>query len=362
MNQMSKWVNDLINPNLVTLKPYESARRLFSGGEYWLNANESPYANEYQLDQSHFNRYPACQPQDVLDGYSAYTGVSPDQILITRGADEGIELLIRTFCEPEKDNVLICPPTYGMYAISAETCNVDVTKIELRDDFQLDVEKIIACQSKPKLVFLCSPNNPTGTQLSQQSVLAVLAHFKHTALVILDEAYIEFTTSQGWAEMLDQHNNLVILRTLSKGFALAGLRCGFTLAAPEIINALLKVIAPYPIPEPVAQIAAQALSTEGLARLQDQVTTLNNAKKALAKALVALPNLSLVGDDCANFILCRTPQKQAIMDFLVQNGMLIRDQSKQLKLENCLRITVGNEEENDRLLQLLRQFFQQENQ
>lgn len=355
---MSDLLSRLINENLVPLKPYESARRLYSGGQDWLNANESPFANDYSVDSSNFNRYPSCQPKSVVDGYAAYAGVTTEQLIVTRGADEGIELLIRTFCTPGKDKILICPPTYGMYAISAETCDVGVNIVPLNSDFSLNVEAICE-QTDVNLVFICSPNNPTGTRADINDVEKILTHFKDSALVVLDEAYIEFDSEDSWAEQLTQYPNLVILRTLSKAFGLAGLRCGFTLASEDIIQSLLKVIAPYPIPEPVAQIAAQALNKEGLTRVSLQVETLNNHRQALKDALGARPGITLIGDTTANFVLFRFEQSQALMSFLVENGMLIRDQSKQRNLQNCLRATVGDEEQNARLLSLIDSFLEQ---
>ncbi len=349
-------VDALIADNLKGLKPYESARRLFSGGQDWLNANESPYANEYELDDSRFNRYPDCQPPAVIEGYARYAGVSKDQLICTRGADEGIELLIRTFCTPGKDSVLICPPTYGMYAISAETCNVGIERAPLKADFSLDLDAIFAFKGIVNLVFICSPNNPTGTVVNKDDLRQVLEHFGDSALVVVDEAYIEFDLASQWASELGNYANLVILRTLSKAFALAGIRCGFTLANAPVIAALMKTIAPYPIPEPVAQIATQALSNDGLRRLATQVQSIN-ADKAGIKAALALLPVELVGDDKGNFILFRTPLKQALMDNLVSQGILIRDQSKQLNLENCLRITVGSDEQNARLLAAMACFF-----
>ncbi len=355
---MSDLVSRLINDNLVPLKPYESARRLYSGGQDWLNANESPFANDYSVDSSNFNRYPSCQPKAVVDGYATYAGVSTDQLIVTRGADEGIELLIRTFCTPGKDNILICPPTYGMYAISAETCDIGVKTVPLNDDFSLNVDAICE-QTDVNIVFICSPNNPTGTRAGVKDVEKVLANFKDSALVVMDEAYIEFDSEGSWADKLAHYPNLVILRTLSKAFGLAGLRCGFTLASEAIIQSLLKVIAPYPIPEPVAQIASQALDNEGLARVALQVETLNNHRQSLKEALAARPCITLVGDTTANFVLFRFEQSQALMKYLVDNGMLIRDQSKQRNLQNCLRATVGNEEQNARLLTLIDSFLEQ---
>ncbi|WP_018984752.1 histidinol-phosphate transaminase [Salinimonas chungwhensis] len=355
---MADLVSSLLNDNLVALKPYESARRLFSGGQDWLNANESPYANTYNIDSSRFNRYPSCQPQSVVSAYAAYAGVDDNQVITTRGADEGIELLIRTFCTPGQDNILICPPTYGMYAISAQTCDVGVKKVPLRDDFTLDVEAVCAT-SDVNLVFICAPNNPTGTTVNSAQLTQIIDRFADSALVVVDEAYIEFDKQYSWADKLSQYPNLVILRTLSKAFALAGLRCGFTLAHPHVVESLMKVIAPYPIPEPVAQIAEQALSLEGQTKVGQQVDFINHEKKQLAAALADLPTIELVGDTRANFVLFRTPHCAELMEYLVSHGMLIRDQSKQVNLHNCLRATVGSETQNKRLISLITEFFNQ---
>ncbi|MFT4746525.1 MAG: histidinol-phosphate aminotransferase [Congregibacter sp.] len=361
---MSDLVGKLICENLKALKPYESARRIFAGGdsdsETWLNANESPFVNDFSVETEHFNRYPDCQPQSVLVPYAKYAGVQANQILISRGADEGIELLIRTFCTPGKDSILICPPTYGMYAISAETCNVGIDRVPLNADFSLDLPAIEAYQGSVNLVFICSPNNPTGTSIDKAQLKQVLEHFADTALVVVDEAYIEFDANNTWSTELATYPNLVILRTLSKAFALAGLRCGFTIANSDVIHSILKVIAPYPVPEPVAQIAAQALSPEGLKQMSEQVVYLQQQKRWVKQQLSQLPDLELVGDDKANFILFRHPQKQALMDFLVKNSVLIRDQSKQVSLDNCLRITLGTQQQNEKLLALMALFFIQQ--
>ncbi|MFT6284881.1 MAG: histidinol-phosphate aminotransferase [Arenicella sp.] len=360
---MNDLVNKLICENLKALKPYESARRIFAGGdsdsETWLNANESPFANDFNIDTAHFNRYPDCQPQRVLLPYAEYAGVQANQLLVSRGADEGIELLIRTFCTPNEDSILICPPTYGMYAISAETCNVGIQRAPLKADFSLDISAINAYQGKVNLVFICSPNNPTGTSIGKAQLRQVLENFADSALVVVDEAYIEFDADNTWATELATYPNLVVLRTLSKAFALAGLRCGFTLANSDVIQSIMKVIAPYPLPEPVAQIAAQALSQKGLEQMAEQVEYLRQQKQSVKQKLSQFSELELVGDDKANFILFRHPQKQALMDFLVANAVLIRDQSKQVNLDNCLRITLGTQQQNDKLLALMASFFTQ---
>lgn len=361
---MNKLVDKLLAKNLQGLKPYESARRIFAGGdsdsEIWLNANESPFANDFNIDTGHFNRYPDCQPKSVLLPYASYAGVETNELLVSRGADEGIELLIRTFCTPGQDSILICPPTYGMYAISAETCNVGIKKAPLKHDFSLDIPTIKAFKGSVNLVFICSPNNPTGTSVDNTQLQQVLDHYADSALVVVDEAYIEFDATNTWSKRLAEYPNLVILRTLSKAFALAGLRCGFTLANSDIIQSILKVIAPYPIPEPVAQIAAQALNEKGVAQMNSQVDYLQQQKHWVKQQLAQLPDVQLVGDDKANFILFRHPQKQALMDFLVANSVLIRDQSKQVNLDNCLRITLGTEQQNQKLLALMASFFTQQ--
>ena len=363
---MSTLIEGLLAQNLKALKPYESARRLYSSEsagdsqQIWLNANESPYSNDYEINPERFNRYPDCQPPTVVNSYAQYAGINKEQLLLSRGADEAIELLIRTFCTPGRDKILICPPTYGMYAISAETCNVGVIKAPLLADFSLDVPAICAHKGKVNLVYICSPNNPTGTTVDKTQLQAVIEHFADSALVIVDEAYIEFDLASNWAMHLAQHPNLVILRTLSKAFALAGLRCGFALASAEIIQAMMKVIAPYPIPEPVAQIAAQALSKQGLLKMSQQVLEIKAQKAKMKLALEDINEIVLVGDDKANFILFRSTKKQALMDHLVANGLLIRDQSKQLNLEHCLRITIGNPQQNEQLLAAIASFFAQQ--
>lgn len=357
---MSKVVDNLLCENLVSLKPYESARRLFSSGRVFLNANESPFANSYDVDNSKFNRYPDCQPPAVIEAYAEYAKVDKAKVLNTRGADEGIELLIRTFCTPGQDSILICPPTYGMYAISAETCNVGIEKAPLKDDFSLDLDAIFSFKGRVNIVFICSPNNPTGTRVEASQIQLVVEHFADSALVVVDEAYIEFDPDSTWATKLDQYDNLVVLRTLSKAFALAGLRCGFTLANKDIIQALLKVIAPYPVPEPVAQIAAQALNADGLTQMSKQVAYLHAQKARVVEEISGVKELEIVGDDKANFILFRHPKNPELMNYLVENGVLIRDQSKQLNLNNCLRLTLGDEQQNTQLLTLMVSFFEQQ--
>ena len=265
-------IEDLARANVRALTPYQSARRLGGKGDVWLNANEFPTAVAFQLTEQTLNRYPEPQPKAVIESYARYAEVKPEQVLVSRGADEGIELLIRAFCEPGEDAVLYCPPTYGMYSVSAETIGVECRTVPTLADWQLDLPGIEAQLDGVKVVFVCSPNNPTGQIIDPQSMRDLLEMTRGKAIVVADEAYIEFCPQATLAGWLSDYPHLVVLRTLSKAFALAGLRCGFTLANAEVINVLLKVIAPYPLSTPVADIAAQALSAEGIAAMRQRVT------------------------------------------------------------------------------------------
>ena len=225
----------------------------------------------------------------MVEGYAAYAGVNAENVLVTRGGDEGIELIIRAFCEPAQDAILFCPPTYGMYAVSAETTNVTCKTVPLDADFQLNLEAIEAQLDGVKAVFVCSPNNPTGNLLKRSDLIKLLQMTVGKAIVVVDEAYIEFCPEAAFANELQNYPNLAIIRTLSKAFALAGLRCGFVLANAELIQILSKVIAPYPIPVPSADIAAQALADANLTLVKESVQTTLNNRQWLADQLAALP-------------------------------------------------------------------------
>ncbi|MCT6701450.1 histidinol-phosphate transaminase [Rheinheimera sp. 4Y26] len=357
-------VNPLARNLVKQLTPYASARLSMSGGSVWLNANENALAPEYQLSGS-YNRYPDCQPPALIQAYAAYAGVKPEQVLVSRGADEGIELLIRSFCEPQSqnqqgDSVLICPPTYGMYAISAESNQVRRTIIPLTAELTLDTEAIFAAPT-PKLVFICSPNNPTGDLIPRQQIIDVLEFYKDKALVVVDEAYIEFAPEATVLSLLDSYPNLVVLRTLSKAFALAGLRCGFTLAAPDIINALKKMIAPYPLAAPVAEIATQALSSEGQARMRQSVNTINQLRDAFIQFAKSQPAVLKVYPSNANYVLLQVKDAAACVAALVNEGILIRNQSSQIGLSQVVRVSIGNPDEMALVQDALARYFQQQN-
>jgi len=364
-------VDKLAREELVDMVPYQSARRLFASGDNeqansrtWLNANEAPGQGQYQLSSENINRYPDFQPQALLNAYSHYCNLPVDNILATRGADEGIELIIRSFCRAYQDSVLICPPTYGMYAISAENHGAGIISVPLVNTAeakcQLDLDGLKQQVGKVKVVFLCSPGNPTGNTLPAAQIQAAIEIFKDSAIVVVDEAYYEYTNNELGAEqvnnkLISQCDNVIILRTLSKAFALAGLRCGFTLSSKEVITLLSKVIAPYPIAAPVAEIASKAL-TNDLGVMQARVNAANSLRKQLSEWLKQQKWCNEVFNSNANFILFRcnnVDEKNKVFNFLVENNILIRDQSKQQQLENCLRISIGSEEEIAQLKQLL---------
>jgi len=362
---MSDLINKLAREELIDMVPYQSARRLFASGDaeqasskVWLNANEAPGTGDYQLASENINRYPDFQPDSLLNAYSDYSQLERSQILATRGADEGIELIIRSFCRAYQDSILICPPTYGMYAISAENHGAAIVKVPLIDSSQgkqLNLDELAKQVGKVKVVFLCSPGNPTGNLLTKEDIIAAIELFKGDAIVVVDEAYIEFSPAETCTDLLAKYDNVIVLRTLSKAFALAGLRCGFTLASSEIISLLSKIIAPYPISAPVAEIASKALST-GLEKMTIRVQDCNKVKAELSTWLSQQSWCKEVFKSNANFILFRcasTNDKKRIFDTLINNNILIRDQSKQMQLENCLRITIGSEKEITQLKEVL---------
>lgn len=345
-------IHSLARDSVKAITPYASARRSMSGGSVWLNANENALTVDYHL-QGSYNRYPDCQPPALIAAYASYAGVETNQVLVSRGADEGIELLIRSFCEPAQDRIVICPPTYGMYAISAQSNQVDCSIVPLTADFTLDVPAIKATQNT-KIVFICSPNNPTGDLIPREQIIEVLEFYKESALVVVDEAYIEFAIAATTVNLLAAYPNLVILRTLSKAFALAGLRCGFTLAAPEIINALKQMIAPYPLAAPVAEIAVQALSAEGQARMQQTVNIINELRDNFVQFAEQISAIRQVYASNANYVLLQVHDAAAWVNAIASDGILVRNQSSQLGLSQVIRVSIGSPEE----MQLLKTSIQ----
>ena len=335
----------LARPELLTLQPYESARRIGGEGQIWINANESPFNNS---DIDNLNRYPECQPPALINAYAQYAKVRSEQVLTSRGADEAIELLIRTFCVPGKDSIACFGPTYGMYAISAQTFNVGVNALRLNDEYQLPND-IAEQVTDAKLVFICNPNNPTGTVISPEVIAQVIAKLPD-ALVVVDEAYIEFCPDYSVANLIDQFDNLIVLRTLSKAFALAGARCGFMLANSEIIEMVMRVIAPYPVPLPVSNLACEALSPQGIDTMKQQVSQLKQNGLRLSEALLRIGATVLPAN--GNFVLASFNHVTEIQNKLKQGGVVARAY-KDPALADSIRFSFASDEQTDTLINLL---------
>ncbi|WP_244622993.1 histidinol-phosphate transaminase [Shewanella salipaludis] len=338
----------LARPELLTLSPYQSARRLGGRGDIWINANESPF-NNAGLDR--LNRYPECQPPELLQAYSRYSGVKPGQIVAGRGADEAIELLVRTFCVPGADSIACFGPTYGMYAISAKTFNVAVKALALTDAYDLP-EDFATQVSGAKLVFVCNPNNPTGTVIDKARIEDIIRALP-SALVVVDEAYIEFCPEYSVADLLDSYPNLVVLRTLSKAFALAGARCGFMLANEAIVELVMRVIAPYPVPLPVAELAIATLSQAGIARMGQQVAELKRQGARLTAALEAYGAKVLPAN--GNYVLAQfasLAELTAIGAKLQGAGVVARSYQDP-RLAQAIRFSFSDADDTDVLVTLL---------
>lgn len=345
-------ISQLSRKNVQSLTPYQSARRLGGSGDVWLNANEYALSPNFDLTDRTFNRYPEPQPQAVIEGYATYAGVMPENILVSRGGDESIELIIRAFCEPT-DCVLYCPPTYGMYSMSAETCGIALKTVPLTADFQLNLPEIERNLDGVKVVFVCSPNNPTGTLVKRSDLLKLLQITAGKAIVVVDEAYIEFCPQATMVNELPNYPHLAIIRTLSKAFALAGLRCGFTLANEELIGVLQKVIAPYPQPTPVTDIATQALTAQGLNEMQQRVADVLENRTWLIEQLKKIPSVVEIFDTEANYVLVKFQDGQKVFKALWGKGIILRDQHKALGLQNCIRISIGTREELERTVEAI---------
>lgn len=359
----------LARPDVQKLTPYQSARRIMQAagvtGEVWLNANESAEAEPMAPETKFFNRYPEPQPEAVVERYAAYAGVSPEQILVTRGGDEGIELLVRTFCRPGEDAVMQFPPTYGMYAVSAETNGAEVVNLVTSPDRGwlpdvAEVAKVLEERTDVKVVFACSPGNPTGTLIPVGMLRKLAEVTEGRALLVIDEAYIEFSPANTAVELLKDFPHVVIIRTLSKAFALAGLRCGFVLSSPTVIGMLRKVIAPYPVPVPCADIAAQALAPAGVSLMRRRAAQCVMRKCELEVALEDLPGVTSVFPSSSNFLLVKFVDGARVFTALRDRGIILRDQSRQPTLENCIRITIGTKEENERLLAALEDILKED--
>ena len=344
----------LVRPEILALTPYSSARKEAKAGRVWLDANENPKTPS--AGQPLFNRYPEPQPSDLIARLAGYYGVAPETLLVTRGSDEGIDLLLRAFCRAGRDSILITPPTYGMYAVSAAIQDAAIVSVPLiaGENFALDPDAVLrAAVPGVKLVFLCSPNNPTGALLARTDVLRLAQGLLGSAMVVVDEAYLEFAGTKSLTAELAANPNLVVLRTLSKAFGLAGVRCGVTIAGPALITVLQKIIAPYPVPTPVLQAALAALSPAGLAAARASVDAVVAERQRVAAALGGLPAIRRVWPSDSNFLLFETTDSTRVMTATRAAGVVLRDRSRDHGLANCVRMTMGTPEENNAALEVL---------
>lgn len=349
---MKDSITHLVRSNIKNCQPYQSARRIGGNGEIWLNANECPLYHPFTTNITSFNRYPECQPKDLIASYADYVGLLNNQILVTRGADEGIELLIKAFCNPGEDAIICCPPTYDMYAINANIANIEIKEIPtFKHTWQIDLKNIQCHLNNVKLIYICNPNNPTGNIIARKDILTLLQVTLGFALVIIDEAYIEFSAQDTMVSFLKDYPNLIILRTLSKAFALAGIRCGFTLANQEIINILNKVISPYPISTIAADIAIQSLTKIAIIKMKDNVLRLNLNRHWLVHQLKKISLVKRIFDSHANYILVQFHMFEKIFQNLWEKGIILRNQNHKINLNECLRISIGSYSECFRLIE-----------
>ncbi|PPI88204.1 histidinol-phosphate transaminase [Candidatus Pantoea edessiphila] len=351
---MSFNIEELARKNIRTLVPYESARRLGGNGNVWLNANEFPVSTPFYLSQQQMNRYPEFQPKLMVERYANYTNLNTNQILASRGADEAIELIMKTFCEPTKDMILFCPPTYGMYKVSAEIIGIKYHAIPTVGNWQLNLPVIAENLDNVKLIYICNPNNPTGNLFNVNDIYHLLEITAGKALLVVDEAYIEFCMESTLVKLLKDHMHLIILRTLSKAFALAGLRCGFVLANTQIIDLLMKVITPYPLSIPVSDIATQALSKKNIILMHNNVKKLNINRKWLIEQLNMCSCVEKVFSSESNYVLVRFKNSMKVFKRLWNQGIILRDQDKNIGLSQCLRISIGTRKECEHVITALK--------
>jgi len=341
----------LVRTNIRHLKPYSSARDEFKGeANIFLDANENSLGSPLL---KWYNRYPDPMQWKIKEKLSVIKQVLADQIFLGNGSDEPIDLLFRCFCEPGVDEVIVFPPTYGMYEVSANINNVHLSKVPLTKEFQLDLEALeSAIKPHTKIIWICSPNNPSGNSIHRQDIDMVLNNFD--GLVVVDEAYINFSRQKSLVADLADYPNLVVLQTLSKAWGLAGLRVGMAFASAEIIGYLNKVKPPYNISEPVQELAFKALDEIG--QVNDMILQLVEARKQLEQDFMKSPQVVKVFPSDANFLLVEFTQAKAMYDFLVSKGIVVRDRSNVLLCDHCLRITVGTDAENLKLVETIHLF------
>ena len=343
-----KELQELVRPNIWRLEPYSCARDEYKGktARVFLDANENPYNNPY-------NRYPDPLQLDLKAKLSKIKGVPVENIFLGNGSDEAIDLVYRVFCRPQIDNVVAIAPTYGMYQVSADINDVLYRSVLLNEDFSLNADRLLAaCDRHTKVVWLCSPNNPTGNALQREEIIKVLTHFE--GIVVLDEAYIDFSSEPTFRSELKQYPNIIVLNTMSKAWGCACIRLGMAVASTDIINLFNKVKYPYNV-----NLLTQNLAGEMLGEPMEVVRwvkLLNQERERMMKSFAELPSCEKVFPTDANFFLARMTDANAIYRYLIEDGIIVRNRSRVKLCNDCLRITIGTKSENNYLLGAMRQF------
>jgi histidinol-phosphate aminotransferase len=329
------------------MKPYSSARDEFKGFDQdmlFLDANENPFGDG-------INRYPDPQQKEVKAVLSIQRKVNPNQILLGNGSDEVLDLLFRAFCEPNRDNVITLPPTYGMYGVLADLNAIENREVVLSAEFQPQIETIFqTIDANTKMIFLCSPNNPTGNSFTKDVIKTILENFN--GLVVLDEAYIDFSSKKTWLKQIDKYPNLVITQTLSKAYGLAGIRMGILYASKEIISILNKIKPPYNLNVLSQQKALEIMTLSKFTSLE--IILIKKEREKLLKQLLEVNFIRKVYPTDANFILIQVDDANLRYNQLLEKGIVIRNRNTQSLCENCLRISIGTPEENKQLINVLK--------
>lgn len=345
-------LKNIVRKHILSLAPYSSARDEYTGKEgIFLDANENPLGS---ATPENWNRYPDPYQWAIKEKLAPLKGCRPTQIFLGNGSDEPIDLIIRLTCEPKEDNIIILPPTYGMYEVSASVNNVLIQKIELTEDYQLDVDAIVeAINPKTKLIFICSPNNPTGNLIDKKAILTIIENFQH-GLVIIDEAYNDFSEEPSFIPELDNFPNVMVLQTFSKAWGLAALRLGMAFAHEELIGFLNKIKYPYNINGLTQKQLIENIDKVDF--VKNSVTILNNSRQLLVEELSQLSIVEKIYPSDANFLLVKFEDAKAVFDYLITEKTIVRDRSKVVLCDNSLRISIGTDVENTHLMNLLKAF------
>ena len=340
-------LEDLVRQNVRKLTPYSSARKEFSGAaQIFLDANENSFGSPlYQ----NYNRYPDPLQLEIKQKIAEIKNIKPSEIFIGNGSDEAIDLLFRIFCEPKSDKVIICPPTYGMYKVSAEINDVEINEVLLTTDFQLNTQRIFEkIDERTKLLFICSPNNPTGNSMRRDEILKIAENFR--GIVVVDEAYIHFSREKSLISEINNFPNLVVLQTFSKAWGLAGLRVGMAFANEEIIELFNKVKPPYNISEIAQKAISEALKNKP--QVDKMIAEIISERENLIENLHKFSIFTKIYPTDANFILARTVNAEKIYKFLLEENIVVRNRSNVEMCLGCLRITIGTPQENEILLKI----------